>query len=181
MERFIASILPEVPGCSNYAIKQAVLRTAFQFCSESLIWQVAAEKEITSGNAELTLTTGTGAQIANCYIFLNEKRYKSFTRSEATVTLYDAVTADTDFDTISFLKPAEDAADLPDILFNDWYDGIEAGAKKKLQLQANKPWFNEKLAAYNNSIYENRLNEARVAARRTGIYTEFLIIRDTDF
>ncbi|MDA3807667.1 MAG: hypothetical protein PF440_07125 [Thiomicrorhabdus sp.] len=181
MERFTESILPEVPGCSKYAIKQAVLRTAIQFCQDSLIWQLAAEKTILADASTLTLSTGTGAQIAKCYLFENEIRYKDFTRSEDTVTLYEAVTADTDFDTISFLKPTETATALPDILYHDWYSGIEAGAKKRLQVQANKSWYNEKLAAYNNVVYTAEYLKARVAARRTGEYTQFLIKRETDY
>jgi hypothetical protein len=66
-------------------------------------------------------------------------------------------------------------------LYNDWYDGIEAGAKKKLQLQANKPWYNEKLAAYNDSVYQAEYHKAIVAARRTGEFKEFAIVRATDF
>jgi len=155
MERFVDSMLPEVHGCSSYAIKQAVLRTAVQFCQDTLIWQLAAEKTI--------------------------NRYKDFTRSEFTVTLYEAVTADTDFNTISFLKPTETATALPDMLYHDWYSGIEAGAKKRLQVQAGKSWYNEKLAAYNNSVYVAEYHKAIVAARRTGVYTEYLIKRDTDY
>ena len=182
MERFVDSMLPEVPGCSSYAIKQAVLRTAVQFCQDTLIWQLAAEKTINVDDSILTLSLETMSQIADCYLFdANDDRYKNFTRSEITVTLYEAVTADTDFNTISFLKPTETATALPDMLYHDWYSGIEAGAKKRLQVQAGKSWYNEKLAAYNNSVYVAEYHKAIVAARRTGVYTEYLIKRDTDY
>jgi len=182
MERFVNSILPEVPGCSSYAIKQAVLRTAILFCQDSWIWQLTAEKTIEANESTLTLSTAIMSQIADCYIFdANDDLYKNFTRSKTVVTLYEAATADTDFNTISFLKPTETATALPDILYNDWFSGIEAGAKKRLQVQANKPWYNEKLAAYNDSVYQTEYHKAIVAARRTGEFKEFAIVRDTDY
>ena len=181
MERFVDDILTQVPGCPKYAIKQAVLQTAIQFCNTSLIWQLAGEETITSGNAELTLDTATDSQIADCYIFFNGLLYTDYTRSGATVTLYDAVTADTDFDTISFLKPTEDASDLPDLLYNNWFDGIAAGAKSRLQMQPEKKWTSLKLATINYALYSTTLNKAVVKARMTGIYTQFMIKRETTF
>jgi hypothetical protein len=181
MERFVNNILPQVPGSSKTIIEQEVLRIAIEFCQNSLIWQTATEKTVAATASTFTLGTETDSQIADCYVFLNEVLYEDYTRSEAVVTLYDAVTAETDFDTISFLKPTEDADDLPDILYHDWFEGIAAGAKSRLQMMPGKKWTSLKLAAINQALYQHNLNHARVKARMTGIYTEFTIKRDTNF
>jgi len=181
MQRFVNDIITQVPGCPKYAIKQAVLQTAIQFCNDSLIWQLAGEETVSSGSATMTLDTATDSQIADCYIFFNGLLYTDYTRSSATVTLYDAVTADTDFDTISFLKPTEDAVDLPDILYHDWFDGIAAGAKSRLQMQPEKKWTSLKLATINYTLYSAKLSKAKVKARMTGIYMQHAIKRETAY
>ena len=181
MDRFVNEILTQVPGCTKYAIKQAVLQTAIRFCEDSLIWQLAGEETVSAGSSTMTLDTESDSQIAHCYIFLNKELYKAYSRSGEAVTLYEAVTVDTDYDTISFLKPTEDATALPNILYHDWFDGISVGAKSRLQLQPGKKWTSLSLATINNELYQRNLNRARVLARETGVYTEFKTIRNVDF
>ena len=181
MDRFVNEILTQVPGCTKYAIKQAVLQTAIRFCEDSLIWQLAGEETVSANESTLYLYTAPDSQIAHCHIFLNKELYKAYSRSGEVVTLYETVTADTNYNTISFLKPKEDATALPDILYHDWFDGISAGAKSRLQLQPGKQWTSLSLATINNELYQRNLNRARVLARETGVYAEFKAIRNTDF
>jgi len=179
MERFTNFILPYVPGCPTPLIEAEVLRTAIQFCKDSWIWQLDEEHTVLDGNSSITLSVTSGAATTGCQISIDGTGFNEYTRSGAAVTLDDARTADTDFDTTVFLKPAMDATSLPDFLYNDWHEAITAGAKATLMLMPGKPWSNAKMGAIYNRTYLHELGKAKIQARKTNDQTRLMVKQRT--
>ena len=69
------------------------------------------------------------------------------------------------------LKPTFDAETLPDIIYDDYADGIAIGAKSRLMLMPNKKWSNLKLGAYFKGEFEKVIADAKSKAR-SGYRTE---------
>jgi hypothetical protein len=60
------------------------------------------------------------------------------------------------------LKPTRDATKGPDFLFNDYYEGICAGAKGRLMLMKGKPWTDPQAAALHIGLFNEKITEANV-------------------
>ncbi len=179
MDRFIDYVMPQVPGCPQPLIKQELLRVAIAFCTDSWIWQLDEEHEVLDGNSTITLSVTSGAAATGCQISIDGSGFNKYTRSGATVTLDDAVTVDTTFDTTVFLKPTRAATSLPDILYNDWFDAIESGAKAALMMMPGKKWTLPEISMVNQSKYLHGLGEAKIKARRTNSQTRLLVNQRT--
>jgi hypothetical protein len=175
MDRFIDYVMPEVPGCPQPLIKQELLRVAISFCTDSWIWQLDEEHEVLDGNSTITLTIASGQAVTGCQLSIDGSGFNEYTRSAETVTLDDARTADTTFDTTVFLKPTRAATALPDILYNDWFEAIEAGAISNLMLMPKKKWFNSRGALLQKKIYLHGLGEAKIKARKTNSQTRLTV------
>ncbi len=175
MDRFINFVLPHAPECPRTLIKIELLRAGIAFCKDSWIWQVDAEKEVLTGNDSITLSTETGSEVTGCQLSIDGVGKNEYTRDGVTVTLDDAVTTDTTFNTTSFLKPTRAASALPGILYNDWFEAIEAGAKANLMIMPGKPWSNPQLALVNRKIYLHGLGQAKIIAKKTNSQTRLMI------
>ncbi len=175
MDRFIDYVMPQVPGCPKPLIKIELLRTAILFCTDSWIWQVDAEKEVLASADEITLSVESLSEITGCQISLDGTAVNEYTRSGVTVTLDNAVTVDTTFDTTSFLKPTRAATALPDILYNNWFDAIEAGTKARLMAMPGKKWTDPNMSKMNQRIYLSGLSQAKIKARKTNDQTRLMV------
>lgn len=175
MNRFTSDIMPQVPGCPKALIKKEVLRSAIQFCMDSHIWQIDAQKEVLPGDDEITLSTVTGSEVTACQISINGSGVNEYTRNGAIITLNTAVTANTSFNTTSFLKPTRAAADLPDLLYNDWFEAIESGAIANLMLMPGKKWTSPQLGKVNYQKYMHGLGEAKIKAMRPNDQSRLMI------
>lgn len=167
MDRFVNAIRAHLPDCPSVLIKQHVLRSAIKFCTETWIWRVDETISALEGATTMTITVADGAAITGIpKMEVNEKLYEEYTISGATVTFDDALAADTDFDVTSALKPTMAATSLPDILYNDWFDGVEAGAIHTLCMLPDKPWTNLKLSQKARADFYGQAVEAK---RKAGL------------
>ena len=175
MDRFIDYVMPQVPGCPQPLIKQELLRVAIEFCTDTWIWQLDEEHEVLDGNSTITLSVTSGAAVTGCQISIDGDGFNEYTRSGVTVTLDEAMTADTTFDTTVFLKPTRAAADLPDILYNDWFDAIESGTKAVLMEMPGKKWTSPRIAMVNYKKYRYGIGEAKIRAKKTNSQTRLSV------
>ena len=175
MDRFIDYVMPSVPGCPQPLIKQELLRVAIQFCQSSWIWQLDEEHEVLEDGDTITLSVTSGAAVTGCQISIDGSGFNEYTREGVTITLDDARTADTTFDTTVFWKPPRNATSLPDLLYNDWFEGVEAGAKANLMLMPGKKWSDAKMGLVNRKIYLHNLNLAKMKARKTNDQTRLKV------
>lgn len=175
MNRFVNHIMPQVPECPQALIKAEVLRAGIRFCKDSWIWQQDEEKTVTAGNDEITFSIPTGSALAGVQLSIDGYAVNAYTRSGLTVTLDDAVGSDTTYQTTCFLKPARDATALPNILYDDWFEGVESLAKSNLMMMPDKKWYQPQLAKINYSKYLQDLGDAKIQARKVNDQSNLMI------
>jgi len=166
MDRFTKHIMPQVPGCPKAVIEAEVLRAAIQFCSDSWIWQSKSEETVSAGDDEIALDLPDNASMAGVNIAIDGIEINSYTLDGTDVILDDAVTEDTIFEVTVFLAPSRAAVELPDILYNEWFTGIESGARALLMVMPEKPWSNPQLALANQQQMFVEIGKAKMKARR---------------
>jgi len=166
MDRFLASIRPYVPGCSDPWIERAVLTTAIRFCVRSRIWQQETEHSLAAEDQAITLTVPTGSFVVAVKVSNALRCIVSYTLAGAVITFDDAVSSATDITVVAFLRPARAAEALPDILYDDWFEGVEAGAKAELMMMPGKPWTNMDMAGLNQRQYHHEAGEANIVANK---------------
>lgn len=66
---------------------------------------------------------------------------------------------------------------LPDILYNDWYQTIAAGAKAKLMIMPGKPWTNLKAVGVHADVFDTGVKSAMKKAFIKNLPTEKRISR----
>lgn len=69
----------------------------------------------------------------------------------------------------SVLISKPDAEDLPQILWDEWVEVMEHGAKAKAMLIPNEAWSNPQTALYHESEWSNGLRKAKTYGRAGGI------------
>ncbi len=166
MDRFTKHIMPQVPGCPKAVIEAEVLRAAITFCSDSWIWQSKLEETVLSGDDEIPISIPRNSMMVGVYIAIDGREVNTYTLDGLAAILDDAVTADTLFEITVFLAPSRAAVELPDILYNEWFTGIESGARALLMVMPEKPWSNPQLALANQQQMFVELGKAKMKARR---------------
>lgn len=175
MDRFVTPIWPYLHDCPKAIIKAEVLKAAIQFCLETWIWQQDAEKEVLADADEITFTIPDDSTITGAQLSIDGKAFNEYTRSGTTITLDDAVTTDTTFQTTVFLVPTRNADALPDLLYDTWFVGIEALAKAQLKAMPNKPWSDPNGLGLEYRTYAHEMGEARIKARKTNDQTDLKV------
>ncbi len=178
MIRFITTVLRDVPGCPNALIKEEVLSSAIEFCERSGIYTTKLTESV-SKDAEshtITLPTNTGLVEINKIVVGEDTTYEI--ENDGTTIDFDGKAA-TDYDMAVYvsLKPLRNATALPDILYNDWYQSIAAGAKVKLMVMPEKPWTNPKAAGLHSQVFETDVNSAMKKVFAKNMPTEKRISR----
>ncbi|HEX9972299.1 MAG TPA: hypothetical protein VGD14_09530 [bacterium] len=177
MDRFINSILPQVPGCPKPLVKNEVLRAAINFCQDSLIWQQDEDKIVDVGGSTITLAVTSGAACTGVQISLDENEIHTYKRSGLTVTLDDAVTESTTYQVTTFVKPSRSATSLPTFLYDDWFEAIESKTKAELMMMPGKEWANPALAGVNQTKYLHELGNAKSKALMVNDQTDLRVIQ----
>lgn len=165
MDRFSAHIRPYVPGCSDPWITRAVLDSAIRFCTASRIWQQKTTHTVLVGEDTISLTLPAESALEDVKVSESWRGRADYTLSGTTITFDDVFSTQTDITVTSFLKPSRDAVDLPDILHNDWFEGVFAGAIADLMLMSGKPWSNPAMASVNQTRYLYSVGQAALKSR----------------
>lgn len=89
-------------------------------------------------------------------------------KDERTFSLYGipAVTVPNGLTMRVALKPSRSATTVDDVLYEDYVEGIAAGAKYRLMVSPGKPYTNPQLAAAHMDLYRQSTNVARQRAMR---------------
>ncbi|MBI9090716.1 MAG: hypothetical protein JEZ12_15980 [Desulfobacterium sp.] len=173
MERFIDLILAEVPGCPEIIIKGKVLASAIRFCGESWIWQKPVTETVSIGDTSISLTLPEKTVVAGIKeLTVDGRSFALYIREGNVLTLDEAATSGFDIKATIALKPARTTTVLPDTLCEDWYEGIEAGAKELLMIMPGKPWYNPELAGAYSRRYNGEVNAAKIKANQKNDITQ---------
>ncbi len=178
MIRFVTTVLRDVPGCPNALIKEEVLSSAIEFCESSGIYTAKLTESVLKDAESLTITVpaNTGLVEINNIVVDGIATYEIY--ADGTTIDFDGkAISDYDMDVYVSLKPLRSATELPDILYNDWYQTIAAGAKAKLMVMPEKPWTNPKFAGLHSGVFEDGAKSAMRKAFAKNMPTEKRISR----
>lgn len=164
-------ISPEVPGCPDVLIKQAIVQTAIEFCTETLAWQEIQDPIIMIDRAnELDVEVPRDARIVTVKdIWASNRRLRPVTMEQLFERIPNWQTAESsepayynasaDWQTIKIFPspldakrakltmrvayaPTLTATTLPDEIVTKHLDGITGGTKGRLMIMPGKTWSN---------------------------------------
>lgn len=191
---FAKYVRPEVTGCPEIQILDAVLRASIQFCKRSR--EIKEVVLITSviGQAEYAIPVATGLVPEevlevkrNDEYQLDASSFHSFKNMDLNTLqgspeYYYQNTNDElvlgkipnlvqEFLVTVRVRPEEDATTVPDYLFTRYRDEIAAGAKSRLMVMKGQPWTDISQAGLYRTLFEeavasSNLREAQGAARK---------------
>jgi len=183
-------VRPDVPDCMDVIMLNAIRNAAIKFCEKSHAWEVETDSIIMSaGIAEYeidqplnqriiqvsqvitaalgkidsktesdmdasnpTWRTTTGARV-NLWVMLNPRL----------VRVYPVPTASGEVLTIkSIVKPSPIALVIDDIIYDDYFTGIAAGAKALLCAMPHKEWTNLAMVPYYQSVFDDAVSVAKM-------------------
>lgn len=184
-------LLPEVPGAPDDLVKQAIMRSANDFCVESGVWneiqdpiavkddvneydliapkggQIVTIKSIWMVNRELVPVTMERLQelIPNWQESKgSDPAYYNSATDYSTVRIYPIpYGANSAKMTIrAIYTPNQFGTFLPQFLVDKYLDEVLAGAKFRLMSMPGKAWSNADLAMFNKALFEDGIVKAKV-------------------
>ena len=176
MDRFIQYILPFVPGCPKPLIKTHALLAANEFCRKSFVWQEEITETISSATDEVYAAPYSGgADVVDINVTVNDRAVSNYTFSAGMITFESDLAADDEVEITLFLAPARDAEDLPDILYDDWLEGIAAGARATLMRMPGKDWYNPQAAMMEHQLFAHYIGQATIKGNLKNLQTVKMI------
>ena len=178
MNRFITTVLRDVPGCPNALIKEEVLSSAIEFCEKSGIYKAKLTESVLKDAESLTITVPANTALVEFNKIVVDEVTTYEIDNDGTTIDFDGKAA-TDYTMAVYvsLKPLRSVTALPDALYNDWYQTIAAGAKAKLMVMPEKPWTNPKFAGLHAQVFESGAKSAMRTAFLKNMPTEKRISR----
>jgi hypothetical protein len=191
---FYDFIVPELPGCPFGVIDNALRTAAILFCEMSLAWRAPlADVVVVAGTNTYAYAPPTGTVVhAITYAAFNALEIEAHT-GEADIhnRIYDwrnatgtpayvlgGLTslilvpnpdADGTLSLIVALKPSTDSTGIDDTLFNEWREGIVAGALSRLMASPKKPYTYPEGVIFHQAQFSIKVGQAgsRVARNYT--------------
>lgn len=185
---FYPLILPECMGAPLPAVDSAIVRAAIRFCEQSLVWDVELDPirpgsgvadydlDLPRDSALVNLTEvkldGTPLRpIASLASYASSGDgsapigYMQPTMTEIRlVPTPPAGYGDHRLTVRAALKPDRNPNSIDDSLFNEWADGIAAGARSTLKRQPGKAWTDLQGATIDASEFATEVLQARSRA-----------------
>lgn len=191
VEDFYRFITPELPGCPDELMRQAVMLTANQFCIDTQVLDVFSDPiDLIDGQADYDMDILPGCQaitIKNVWTQTRELTPASMSEVQRLIPnwqsarnsqpmLYNMAKG---FGTLTvYPTPAEPisakltfravyAANqggnvIPDMLIDRYFDALACGAKGRLMIMANKTWSNPQQGVIYNQWYANETIQAKI-------------------
>lgn len=177
----VSEVLPDVPGCPNIAMVNALRTMAIEFCQRSLCWryehpsqtaaagigdyefQVPPEtvvaKLMSIWHNGVLLTPKSHDGLADMYSgWLTEEgtpRYVTqFNEREFRPVPMPDITLGNAFSLIVALKPTRDSTGIDTTIYEEHLDTLACGAKARLMEVPGKPWTNVTLSQYHRGKFE---------------------------
>lgn len=192
LSAFAKYVRPEVAGCPEIEILDAILRAGIQFCKESRAVKQPSSITTVAGTSEYAITLPTGLipeeilsvkrgqfddlEASSFHSFQNKNLHSIsgapgyFYMNESDKLVLGAIpnSAET-LDVWLRVRPIEDATVLPDLLFSRYRYEIAHGAKSILMLMKDKPWTDIQQAGiyqtlFNDAIAESNVRDAKGAS-----------------
>lgn len=183
---FIPYIAPEVPGCPEPLMEDAIRRACIEFCRRSEILREALPVDTVAGEDTVTLAP-VGGDVARVYdVMIDDVPLDRTRRADTpndqdpgepdyyyvegvnTLRLYPVPDAIYTLDVNVVVMPTATATEVDDILLSQHRYTIAAGARAALFSMANQPWSNPAAADTNASYFMHQADKARTRTAKGG-------------
>jgi hypothetical protein len=193
LSAFAKYVRPDVPGCPDIMILDAILRAGIEFCKRTKIIKQSLSINTVIGQASYVINTTAGT-VADEVLQVNRGKYDELTRSSFKefencgldklnghpqyfymdaghkLVLGNIPNSVEALDIVVRIRPTEDATTLPDELADRYLFEIASGAKSVLMLMAKQAWSDPQLASVHRGLFQEaidgaNLREAKGASR----------------
>lgn len=190
-DQLLPYLLPEVPGAPDSLAKQAIMRTANEFCWESGVWnEIQDPITIQDNNNQYDLEAPSGAQIVtikSIWMINRELVPVTMERLQELIPNWQEATGSdpayyncpSDWSVVRIYPipvgangskmtiratytPDQFGNYLPKFLVDTFLDELMAGAKARLMLMPGKSWSNPQLAMVNQVAFNEGVIRAKV-------------------
>ncbi len=189
---FHAYVLPYAPGCSTVAASRALIDSAIEFCRASYLLDETAEAAVVAGSRSVSMVLADPALVP-CWLMsarwngadlepatpdqLDAERPDWRTASAeaprfvvgspgtpGTLLLTPAPTADGVLQATFAIAPARATRELPDVLLEEWAEGIASGALRRLLSMPSQPYSDPAAATAHGVRFAFAVDQARLVA-----------------
>lgn len=191
---FLPYVLPYVPGCPDVAAEDEIVRSAIRFCELSGCWQeMASAQNIVLSTHTYTVPAPANAQcdcvdevwVNGVHILpANTNELRLFYTDWTTATGAAAYHTQQNQDEVRIVpiptanitnglkiratyKPVPGATTLPAILYQNFAQGVAAGALARLYATKNKAWSDPDAADKAVALFTAEAEAARVKANKS--------------
>ena len=178
--QFAKYVRPEVIGCPEIQILDAILRASIVFCNKSRyiketfnVTTVAGTNKYVMANMPVDVQAREIVNVKRgLYQDLDPSSFREFQNNDLNtlpgtpqyfymdkdrkLVLGNIPVAIETLSVTAIVRPTEAATTLPDMLFDEYVDEIAAGAKSRLMVMKGQPWTDVQQA----SIYQGLFNDA---------------------
>lgn len=192
LEDFYPYILPDVVGCPEPAVDNAIIRAARDLCTHGKAWQAELDwiPVVDSlAEYELALPVGAALVVLEWVKWNGVKLGVAHSLADIDTTQVGPPTRYAQPDLVNIvllptpaslpassvltlhatLKPSATASQLPDVLFDEHVESIAAGARAILKRQPGKEWSDPKGALDDDAAFQRAKGEARVCAEHGNV------------
>jgi len=170
-EDFFPDILPEVPGCPDGQVEQAVRDAAIRFCRDTMAWREEIDA-FASEPGKLRYELGF-----DFFLMVSDAEIVALTdvsiKGESVQFKWDRrrldLGADPKGESVSVfgaLQPTRTAQRLPALLHSDYKEAIVAYALYRLLNQTRTEWAHPDMAQRQRELYLNYVREERISQGR---------------
>lgn len=167
IEQFLPYIQPSVIGAPKSVILNEIMGSIIEFCDESgIIEDVLDPVTVEGGSLSFDLDVPSGSVICRVKSLVDSNLNMELDKDEYSL-IGDAIRFSAplpmrlDLVATVSTKPKRASGRCEAVLFEDWHDGICAGALFRLQAMDGREWANPKSALFNEQIYRRSINKAK--------------------
>lgn len=191
VDDFLKFVLPDVPGCPDELVRQAVMFTANRFCVDTQCIDAISDpvqleegvqdydmdimpglqaitiKSVWTPTRELTPVTMSelNRMLPNWQVATNsEPSFYNMVKGFGKLTVYPipAAPLGSDMTFHAVYAPNQFGTVVPDALVDFYLDTITAGAKARLMITPGQAWSNAQMAVANQSLYDAGVVSAKI-------------------
>lgn len=191
VDDFLKFVLPDVPGCPDDLVRQAIMFTANRFCTETQCIDAISDpvqleegvqdydmdilpglqaitiKSVWTPTRELTPVTMSelNRMLPNWQVATNsEPSFYNMVKGFGKLTVYPipALPLGSPLTFHAVYAPNQFGNTLPDDMVGFYIDTIAAGAKARLMITPGQTWSNAQLAVANQSLYDAGVVSAKI-------------------
>jgi hypothetical protein len=169
----VQEVLYEVPHAPEPIVEKAILRSVQDFCQRTRRWVVdGTDISIVSGTSDYTLAASAQTDenaVALLFRIIgidkiedeDDRAITEYTYNDGVLTLNREPTTTATYTVELQLKPLETATAIYDPLWEDYTDGILAGAKYRLLRMRGVAWENQAGAKENQKLFDQQVHRCR--------------------